>query len=208
MSAQEHYLIGVTGGSGSGKTYFLQHLLENFNREQVCLISQDNYYHEISRQPKDEEGWVNFDLPSSIDFEKFTGDIKKLMDGQTVELTEYTFNNPNAKSSNIVLHPAPVIVVEGIFVFHHAPIADFLNLKIFIDAPDYLKLKRRIIRDNSERGLGLDEVLYQYENHVAPTFSQFILPYKDAADIVIPNQTHMNNALEVIIGFIKNRLFG
>ncbi len=202
----ESYLIGITGGSGSGKTHFLKQLIEKFSDDQLCLLSQDNYYHERSQQPIDEDGWVNFDTPDSLDLPLFTEHLKALKSGKVVEKSEYVFNNPNAIAKTLVFKPAPIIIVEGIFVFHFEAIARQLNLKVFIEAPSYMKLKRRIIRDNTERGYDLEDVLYRYENHVAPTYSKYIEPYKQTSDIIIPNQDNMDSALEVIEGFIQSRL--
>ncbi|NMM47424.1 uridine kinase [Marinigracilibium pacificum] len=202
------FIIGITGGSGSGKTRFLNSLLENFTEEQVCLISQDNYYRPRNEQPVDESGVTNFDLPESIDHHMFAEDIGKLLKGELVEKEEYTFNNDAVTPEILKFKPAPVIVVEGIFVFHFTEVASKMDLKLFIDTKEHLMLKRRIIRDNEERGYDLDDVLYRFENHVGPTYEKYIAPYKSDADLIIPNITHFDSALEVITSFIKNKING
>ncbi len=199
------YTVGITGGSGSGKTLFLDKLIDSFKPEDVCLISQDNYYKEIHLQHKDENGIENFDIPESFDFDAYESDLKKLQSGQTVERPEYTFNNSEQEPKMMQFKPAPVIVVEGIFVFHHPSFANLLDLKIFIDAKEHLMLKRRILRDKVERGYDLDDVLYRYENHVMPAYDKYIGPYKQEADLVIPNNTNFDKALEVIHHFLAHK---
>jgi uridine kinase len=200
------YIIGITGGSGSGKTRFLKGLLDQFSKEEVCLISQDNYYKPRNEQPIDNNGVKNFDLPESIDFESYKQDILALKFGESINRTEYTFNNAAAESGIISLHSAPVIVVEGIFVFYYREIAEMLDLKIFIDAKDHIKLKRRIIRDDKERGYDLDDVLYRYEYHVMPTYEKYIEPYQGEADIIIPNHTDFQEGLSVLKSFVRSKI--
>lgn len=201
-----HYLIGITGGSGSGKTYFLNQLTSKFTKEELCLLSQDNYYRPLHEQPLDENGLENFDTPESIDNDLFARDIQALRDGKIVEMEEYTFNNPDISPKKLIFKPAPIIVVEGIFVFYYEKISNLLDLKIFIAAKDHIKLKRRIMRDNEERGQDLDEVLYRYERHVAPTFAKFIEPYKHQSDLIIPNNEKMGNAVDVIVTYLKTKI--
>jgi len=197
------YIIGITGGSGSGKTHFLKGLLNHFSADEVCLISQDNYYRPREEQPLDVQGVKNFDLPESIDFEAYKTDIISLKDGKSVTRKEYTFNNPLTTPRELIIKPAKVLVVEGIFVLYSKEIANLLDLKIFIDAKDYLKLKRRIIRDDKERGYDIDDVLYRYEHHVMPTYEKYIKPYKFDTDIIIPNHTNFSEALMVLTTFIS-----
>ena len=199
------YIIGITGGSGSGKTRFLNRLLDQFTASEVCLVSQDNYYKLRDEQPVDDKGIKNFDLPESIDFAEFKKDIIALKEGNSVSRLEYTFNNPKAIPKQIELHPASVLVVEGIFVLHDQEIAKVLDLKVFIEAQDYIKLKRRIIRDEKERGYDLDDVLYRYEHHVMPTYYKYIKPYKMDADVIIPNNTDFSEALVVLSSFIRSK---
>lgn len=203
---EKSYIVGITGGSASGKTLFLKSLLNAFKPHQVCLISQDNYYKPRHQQPVDESGIKNFDTPQSIIAEEYARDIATLKEGHQVNRLEYTFNNPDIEPAKLTFKPAPIIVVEGIFVFHFPEVASLLDLKIFIDAEEHIKLKRRIVRDKIERGYDLDDVLYRYEKHVAPTYEKYIKPYKSEADLIIPNNTHFAKALEVLIGFLKNRI--
>jgi uridine kinase len=206
MTTKKPFIIGITGGSGSGKTLFLKKLLENFNKEEICLISQDNYYYPRGQQPKDENGVSNFDTTQSIDFESYAKDISTLREGKKVLKKEYTFNNPSIKPSMLEFNPAPIIVVEGIFVLYYRDIADLLDLKVFIDAKDHIRLKRRILRDNDERGYDLDDVLYRYERHVIPTYEKYIQPYKQESDLIIPNNSEFSKALSMLVAFLKTKV--
>jgi uridine kinase len=202
---QKPYTIGITGGSGSGKTYFLKNLSKHFTTKEICLISQDHYYKSRELQVIDAQGVQNFDVPTAIEREKFLEDILKLKNGETLRKTEYTFNNPNATPGIIEFKPAPIIVIEGLFVQYFPEIEKELDLKVFIEAKDHLKLSRRIRRDNEERGYDINDVLYRYENHVMPIYETLIEPLKHKADLIIPNNSHFEKALEVLTIFIKNR---
>ncbi len=199
-------IIGVTGGSGSGKTLFLSELLKNFTEKEVCLITQDNYYRKRDQQPVDEKGIKNFDLPESIDDVELHKDIASLVVGDEVHLKEYTYNNPKVTPRDLVFKPAPVIIVEGILVFYWQKIRDFFDLSVFIDAKDLIKVKRRIIRDAKERGYDLDDVLYRYEHHVAPFSEQFLEPLKQEVDLVIPNNKSFKRGMEVLSAFIRSHI--
>jgi len=198
--------IGITGGSGSGKTYFLQGLSTAFKPEEICLISQDNYYKPRDQQPIDENGVKNFDLPISIDRDAFKNDLLKLKSGQPVSKTEYVFNNPLAEKKQLEFKPAPILVVEGLFVQYFEEISAELDLRIFIEAKDHVKLGRRIKRDQVERGYDIDDVLYRYQYHVMPVYEQLIEPLKHNADLVIPNNSKFDRALNVLVGYLKSRL--
>ncbi len=200
------FIIGITGGSGSGKTSLINELRANFSKEQICLISQDNYYRPIEQQKLDENGVVNFDLPKSIDKAAFLKDVKQLLRGEKVVQLEYTFNNRDAIPKEIILHPAPIILVEGLFVFHYKKMMKLLDLKVFVHAKENLKVIRRITRDRVERNYPLDDVLYRYENHVLPTYEKYIEPYKERADIIINNNLNYKGGLFVLEGFLRDFL--
>lgn len=198
------FVIGITGGSGSGKTTFIRRLKHCFSETDVCIVSQDDYYRPRHEQLMDERGVRNFDLPESIDQIAFAGDLQRLIDGETVIRQEYVFNNENARPRQMTFHPAPVIIVEGIFVFHFKPIRSLLNLKVFLHAKENLKVIRRIKRDQIERNYPIEDVLYRYEHHVLPTFEKYIQPYMDEADIIINNNANFERALDVVSGFISS----
>lgn len=202
----ESYIIGITGGSGSGKTRFIQELIKGFKGHEICLISQDNYYRNKDEQPRDDNEKLNFDLPESIDIPRFLNDLKQLTKGEDVYIREYTFNKPGLNASMIHMQPAPVIILEGIFIFFVKEILDLINLKIFIDAREHIMIKRRIIRDRKERGYNMDDVFYMYENHVMPAFDTYIKPYRESCDIVINNNSGFDESLKVVRGYIKSLL--
>ena len=198
------FTIGITGGSGSGKTYFLQGLASRFNADEICLISQDNYYKPYDQQPVDENGIINFDLPITIDREALHRDLLKLKSGKNVTLKEYVFNDPKAETKLLELKTAPIIVVEGLFVQYFEEISGELDLRIFIEAKDHVKLGRRIKRDLVERNSDIEDVLYVYEHHVMPIFENLIEPIKHKADLVIPNNSNFDRALDVLTGYLKS----
>lgn len=202
---EKSYVIGITGGSGSGKTTIIQRIRETFPASRVCILSQDDYYRPKTEQHKDEQGIENFDLPDSIDKEAFARDLQQLMSGHSVHRMEYTFNNEKKQPRELVFEPAPIIIVEGIFVFHYPEVRDLLNLKVFVHAKENLKVIRRIRRDQVERNYPLEDVLYRYEKHVLPTYEAYIAPYKELADLVINNNEHFEEALKVLLGFLKAR---
>jgi uridine kinase len=202
------FTIGITGGSGSGKTFFLQGLSSCFKADEICLISQDNYYRPRDQQPIDENGVKNFDLPASIDHEAFQHDLLLLKAGQNVIKKEYTFNNPTAAPKLLEFKTAPIIVVEGLFVQYFEEISNELDLRVFIEAKDHVKLGRRIKRDQVERGYDIDDVLYRYQYHVMPVYERLIEPLKHNSDLVVPNNSHFERALEVLVGYLKSRLTG
>ena len=205
MSETKPYIIGITGGSGSGKTRFLRSLVEGFDSG-VTSISQDDYYRPREHQLVDKNGEFNFDCPESIDYEHFASDLLALSNGQDVEKQEYTFNNPNVEAKTIICKSAPVILVEGIFIFHYQKIAELIDMKIYVDAKDYIKLQRRLTRDRVERGYDADDVLYKYENHIMPSYQKYIAPHKEEADIVVPNNTDFGIALDVVKAFIQSKI--
>ena len=200
------YTIGITGGSGSGKTYFIKALSQHFNPDDVCLISQDHYYKPRDTQQTDERGVKNFDLPESIERGQLLEDILKLKKGESLFKKEYAFNTPNVKLNTLEFKSAPILIVEGLFVQYFEEIERELDLKIFIEAKDYLKLSRRIRRDNEERGYDLDDVLYRYHHHVMPVYESLIEPLKHKADFIIPNNQHFEQALDVLVRALKTRL--
>ena len=198
------YIIGITGGSGSGKTTLIKHLSGLYSDEQICIISQDDYYRPRHEQKTDKQGVQNFDLPFSIDDEAFAKDIQRLLAGEIVTREEYVFNNADATPAIHTFRPAPIIIVEGLFIFHFENIKKLIDLKIFVHAPDHLKIIRRIKRDRIERNYPLDDVLYRYENHVQPAYKKYIEPYLEVADLVINNIDE--NSIEKGVNVLKGIL--
>jgi uridine kinase len=187
MNKNKPYIIGIAGGSGSGKTFFLNCFLHHFKNDEVTLVSQDDYYIPAGDMTQEENKLYNFDLPSTIDDDQFLHDIKQLVKGEVVYKKEYNFNNPLAVVKILEINPAPIIIVEGLFILHFKEIAKLLDYKIFIEADEQVALARRIRRDGMERGYPEDDVLYKWEHHVVPAYKEFLLPYKTECNQVVEN---------------------
>lgn len=206
MNNNKPYIIGVAGGSGSGKTFFLKCFLHHFNAEEVCLISQDDYYKPKEFQKIDENGWINFDLPEGIDDTRLLQDLKLLVSGGTIEKKEYTFNVNEENARLLNISSAPIIIVEGLFVFHYPELAEMFDLKIFLDADEEITLNRRISRDEIERGYTRDMVMYQWVNHVMPAYKKYLLPYKGSCQRIIINNKHVADDIITISKEISDEL--
>lgn len=206
MNQSDPFLVGIAGGSGSGKTSFLHELLNHFPSEKIALVSQDNYYFPKHQQKADENGVINFDLPTSINREYFFSDMMKLVNGESIELMEYNFNNPEAAPKKVVVHPAPIVIMEGLFIFHYEEIKERLNYTVFIDAEQERRLQRRIRRDGAERGYPENEVRYQWEHHVRPSEDAFLYPYRETCDLVVDNSVHFREGLQILVGTIQQQL--
>ncbi|MFK8103801.1 MAG: uridine kinase [Saprospiraceae bacterium] len=200
------FIIGITGGSGSGKTSFIRALKKIFSDTEMCLVSQDDYYLPLEKQLVDEKGIANFDRLESIELDDLYGDIQRLMKGETVTRKEYTFNNQAAEAKILAFKPAPIILVEGLFVLHHKGLRDLMDLKIFVHARTDLKVTRRIKRDRIDRNYPLEDVLYRYAAHVTPAFDKYIKPYREVADITINNNENFEKGLEIVVAFLKHKL--
>jgi uridine kinase len=209
--ADTPYMVGITGGSGSGKTQFLYWVHRLLGEKHTCLISQDHYYRDLPPHHPDENKNINFDEPSVIEEDQFAHDLAQLKQGITVRRREYTFNNPGATPRMLEFRPAPIILVEGIFVFHYPSVASQLDLKVFIETKEHLKLHRRIVRDTQERGYPLDDVLHMYRSHVAPAYEKYIEPHKHESDLVFPNNREYADdecpvAAEILVAYLKSKL--
>lgn len=200
------YLIGITGGSGSGKTTFVNRLREQFAEHELCVLSQDNYYRNREEQFIDENGVKNFDRLDSIDIDRFVEDVKLLCQGKTITIEEYTFNNDLKQAQMLTFHSAPVILLEGLFVFAQPYLRNLLDLKLYVYAHEVRKVIRRIKRDGIERNYPIDDVLYRYENHVLPSFQSNIKPYFDDADLIINNNISMEASLDIISSAIATKV--
>lgn len=204
--SKKPYLIGIAGGSASGKSTVLDELKATFSADELCFISQDNYYLDRELQAIDAQGEINFDLPTAIEEKTLVEDVQRLMAGKMVTRREYTFNNPDAKPLIIYIKSAPIIVVEGLFVFHFKELAKMFDLRVYIEARDDIKLERRLKRDAIERGYDEDDVRYRWKNHVAPCYQKYLLPYKDEAHIVLVNNHSYQKGLEILYDHIRKRL--
>lgn len=184
---EKPFVIGIAGSSGSGKTLFLNCFLHHFQDHEVTLISQDDYYIPANTKTQEENKLYNFDLPTAINRQMFYRDILDLFEGKTIYREEYTFNNPLLKPKPLEIKPAPILIIEGLFIFHYSEVNNLLDQRIFLHADDDVALKRRIKRDLIERGYDEADVRYKWSNHVLPAFQAYLLPYKVECDLIIEN---------------------
>lgn len=205
MDKSDHtkpYVIGISGGSGSGKTSFVKDLISLQPPENVSILTMDNYYLEREMQKTDENGVKNFDLPESINILDFKNDLNKLLNGETVNRIEYTFNNDEAVPKEVSIQPSKVLLIEGLFIYSEAEISELIDLKLIINAKDIVKVIRRIKRDKAERNYPVEDVIYRYEHHVLPSFEKYIMPYINTVDVVINNNDSYKEALALISHFV------
>ena len=182
-------ILALIGGSGSGKSTVL-HALRNHFESRISVLSLDDYYRPKTELPVDENGETNFDLPEVINHVHLIRDIDTLKRGESISLNTYTYNREVMESKLITIGPSDWLVVEGLFVMAYPEMSRRVDLLGFIDAPENIRLQRRINRDGAERGYSEDEVRYQWKQHVRPADLNFIEPWKERADIIIDNQKH------------------
>ena len=199
-------IIGIAGGTGSGKTTVVQQIIEELPPNEVCVISQDSYYKDTSEMTYDERVRINFDHPKAIDFKLLVHHLKELRNGNTINQPVYSFVDHNRTSETIVIKPKKVIIVEGILILTQPEIRKMFDLKIFVHADSDERLIRRLKRDMSERGRDLNEVLIRYQTNLKPMHDEFIEPSKEFADIIIPNNKYNTVAVEMIRNIIHQRL--
>lgn len=201
------YLIGVSGGSGSGKTFFLNSFLHHFNPSDICLISQDHYYVPAGELTAEQNKLYNFDVPSRIDEDLFMDDIQKILNGETIYKKEYHYHISRAEPPKILeIKPAPIVVVEGLFVLYFQRMAELFDMKIFIDSDADIALQRRIKRDIEERGLDLENVMYKWTNHILPAYQTYLRPYRETADRIVINNTNIPDDILLITEEISRDL--
>lgn len=206
MIMRKPFTIGIAGSSGSGKTFFLKSFLRHFGPGEIAFISQDDYYIPAHTKTREENRLYNFDLPTAIDREAFYADVTALHSGQTIYRQEYTFNNPNVQPKMLTIEAAPILIVEGLFIFYYEEINTILDYRIFIDAEEDVALGRRLKRDLEERGYDHDDVMYKWINHVMPSFRKYLLPFKPVCDLVIHNNTDERDVIERYTDHVVNTL--
>ncbi len=199
-------IIGICGGSGSGKTTVLNKLAKGYEHINPTIFSMDNYYRSIHDQHVDENGRVNFDLPTALDKEKMVRDFLDLKAGKTIEVKEYHFNAPPNKNVLITLEPSELIIIEGLFLFHYEEIREVIDYSVFIDVDHKIQLDRRLYRDQESRGYTRDEILYQWNNHVLPCFEQYLAPYQKIADFSFRNEDDFEGEYERLHQAIQARM--
>jgi len=198
--------IGVAGGSGSGKTTVVKHLTHRIGSENMVILEHDAYYRDLKHLPFEKRAKQNFDHPSSLETELLIRHIKALLNGFDIEKPEYDFSQHVRKEQSTRISPKQIILVDGILIFTESELRDLLDIKIFVDTDDDIRLLRRIRRDTEERERSLDSVLYQYENFVRPMHLKFVEPTKRYADIIVPRGGENSVALDMLDALITSSL--
>ena len=199
-------IIGIAGGTGSGKTTVVNQIIKQLPNDEVCVISQDSYYNQTDNLSYEERTKINFDHPRAIDFDLLVQHLKKLKLGKTIEQPVYSFVTHNRTTDTVLTHPRKVVIVEGILIFNNEALRDLFDIKIFVHADTDERLVRRVRRDITERGRDIDEVLNRYQDTLKPMHLQFIEPTKNFADIIIPNNKRNTVAIDVVRTVINDRL--
>lgn len=196
-------LIGIAGGTGSGKTSIANYLLKKFGSEQLIVIEQDSYYKNNSALSIDERNQQNFDHPDAIDIELFNKQLVSLLGGKSVEIPIYDFSIHNRRNQRQFVKPCRIIVIEGILTLYFQSLRKLMNIKVFVDTPDNIRFKRRLSRDVKERGRTIKSVTNQYEKTVKPMYDQFVKPSRDLADIIITDGVQNKEAIDALMSNIN-----
>jgi uridine kinase len=199
-------IIGIAGGTGSGKTTVVQQIINELPETEVGVISQDSYYRENHNLSFEERALINFDHPRAIDFELLVNHLKALKKGETIEQPVYSFVTHNRTDDSIITHPRKVMIVEGILILANPELREMFDVKIFVHADSDERLIRRLKRDIAERGRDMEEVLIRYQTTLKPMHQQFIEPTKAYADIIIPNDKYNTVAIDVVRAVINQRI--
>jgi uridine kinase len=199
-------IIGIAGGTGSGKTTVVNQIIKQLPTDEVCVISQDSYYNATDNMPYEERAKINFDHPRAIDFDLIIRHLKALKAGNNINQPVYSFVTHNRTKDTIKTHPRKVVIVEGILILNNKELRDLFDIKIFVHAETDERLIRRLKRDITERGRDMDEVLSRYQTTLKPMHQQFIEPTKNFADLIIPNDRFNNVAIDIVRTVINERL--
>ncbi|MCK0157597.1 uridine kinase [Cellulophaga sp. F20128] len=199
-------VIGIAGGTGCGKTTVVNQIVNELPENEVCVISQDSYYNDLSHLSLQERKKINFDHPSSIDFKLLKTHLEALKRGENIAQPVYSFLECNRTEETILTQPRKVVIVEGILIMTDQEIRKMMDIKIFVHADSDERLIRRIKRDVNERGWNLDETLEKYQSTIKPMHIEFIEPTKEHADIIIPNNKHNTVAIDIVRTIINDKL--
>ena len=199
-------IIGICGGTGSGKTTVANRILESVSASEVAFIQQDSYYRNLKDLPLDYRNAVNFDHPDALDNDLLVHHVRKLKAGGSVELPIYDFKTHTRLNETVLIEPKPIVIVEGILIFSESRLLEQMDIKVFVDTPDDIRFIRRLRRDVAERGRTVDSVIEQYLATVRPMHMQFVEPSKRLADVIIPEGGHNLVSIDLISGKIRERL--
>jgi uridine kinase len=197
------YIIGIAGGSGSGKTSVVKKIINSFPDESVRILSQDAYYKDNGILTQEEREKINFDHPDSIEFPLLREHLQELTAGEAIEMPTYSYITCTRQKDTIPIEPGKVIIVEGILIFTDSELRDMIDLKVFVDTEADERIIRIIQRDVNERGRGLDKSIQHYKRFVKPMHEIFIEPSKKYADIIIPEGGHNTKGIDILISKIK-----
>jgi len=208
MSSSEPVVIGIAGGSGSGKTTVLRRIIRAFGADPIAILDHDAYYRDLSHLPPSERAQFNFDHPDALETDLMREHLDRLLDGEAVEKPVYDFTSHTRREESETVEPRPVIIIEGILVLAESALRDQMDIKIYVDAADDIRLMRRIRRDMSERGRSIEGILRQYERTVRPMHLEFVEPSKREADLIIPRGGHNHVAIQMVMSRIQDLLPG
>ncbi len=199
-------IIGICGGTGSGKTTVANRILESVSKDEVVFLQQDSYYRDLDQLPHDIRNVVNFDHPDAIDNDLLVAHLRALKGGRSVELPLYDFKTHSRRAETLRVEPQPIIIIEGILIFAEQRLLDEMDIRVYVDTPDDIRFIRRLRRDVAERGRTVESVIEQYLSTVRPMHMQFVEPSKRAADVIIPEGGHKLVSISLISGRIRVRL--
>jgi len=199
-------IIGICGGTGSGKTTVARRILENVSDEYVIFLQQDSYYRNLGDMPVELRHRINFDHPDALDNDLFINHVKALRAGEPIEAPIYDFSTHTRRNETIHLDPKPILILEGILIFVDAALRELMDIKIFVDTADDLRFIRRLQRDVQDRGRTVESVIKQYLDTVRPMHEQFVEPSKRFADVVIPEGGYNEVGIDLISGKIRAQL--
>src|ERR671915_1711984 len=199
-------IIGISGGTGSGKTTVANRILDSVSAREVVFIQQDSYYRNLTDLPLDYRGLANFDHPDALDNDLLVNHIRRLRSGEAIELPLYDFKTHMRLNETRTVQPKPIVIVEGILIYADPRLLEQMDIKVFVDTPDDIRFIRRLRRDIDERGRTLESVIEQYVGTVRPMHMQFVEPSKRYADVIIPEGGHNLVSVDLISGKIRERL--
>ncbi|HZH90824.1 MAG TPA: uridine kinase [Pyrinomonadaceae bacterium] len=199
-------IIGICGGTGSGKTTVANKILQTVSANEVAFIQQDSYYRDLDQMPLDYRQQVNFDHPDALDNDLMVEHVRTLRSGRAVELPIYDFKNHARRKETLSMEPKLITIIEGILIFNEKRLLEEMDIKVFVDTPDDIRFIRRLRRDIAERGRTVDSVIEQYLATVRPMHMQFVEPSKRCADVIIPEGGHNMVSIGLLSGKIRERL--